>query len=734
MLWRTLFACTQPPSYRRRRLYKFGNVIGSGTYGIVREAVDKATRTRFAVKVISKDLLPTNSTLLRRELQSLDIIAGFSPPHPHLVGLHDHFESRSKHYLVFDLALGGELFDRILERGRFTERDAARLVRCLVNAVCALHDAGIVHRDLKPENLLFRNRDNLWDVVVADFGVSRVIDKDAALMTVCGSPGYCAPEILLEHGHNRPCDMWSVGVISFTILCGYSPFGAVDDPQTVIENMMEGKVDFDERYWQNISTEAKDFISCLLQLDPAKRFTAQQALDHPWLASVRYPLDQYGEPHPCQPAAGLLHSYQHNDVNLLSENVLTNLHTIRGTRANRMASDVIGWLRRWQGDHRARSCALPHRDSGLPVSECASDAASNTAAALKASTIALSSSAAESRVRKSRRPALHARESWSTLDRSVDDSTALDLFVGTAESIELSPRRHSVMSDRSRVTAAKSPRASRVGTLDEPTVQLPPIDDSASGFSYVDSPVSPSSHTSRRDRADASLSVFLPAAPSTPPPAALTQSRLSGGAFPSGRSRANRLRYQSYGTGSYSVPDTLQRFSRLSGGGHDGDQLPNRSSSDGYTRGPRRSVAQRDPLTTSPSAGAPQYIFSAPSSPITPHFPFNSPYSSVLYDSDTDPAAPPLELDPRVEQVLQNLFGRSRASVLSSKAARKSLDRQIFGDEYVDQCKRKREETASLSIASSSVPTSPVPMSPSPSFALSPPTVLEAAEEDSLPR
>ncbi|KNE71300.1 CAMK/CAMK1 protein kinase, variant [Allomyces macrogynus ATCC 38327] len=164
--------------------------------------------------------------------------------------------------------------------------------------------------------------------MIADFGVSRTANEDDVLMTVCGSPGYCAPEILLNQGHNTKADLWSVGVVTFTMLCGYSPFGPIDDPKGLMDRMMTGNIDFNERYWKYISAEAKDFVRKLLTLDPHARPSATEALAHPWL-----------QPKPDDADAHVA------AANILSEHVRSNMLTIR---AQRVGTDVGQWLRAWQ--------------------------------------------------------------------------------------------------------------------------------------------------------------------------------------------------------------------------------------------------------------------------------------------------------------------------------------------------------------------------------------------------
>ncbi|CAG8689662.1 576_t:CDS:2, partial [Acaulospora colombiana] len=161
------------------------------------------------------------------------------------------------------MARGGELFDRICAKGNYNERDAAHL----------------------PENLLFKTSDENSDLLIADFGLSRIIDSETfhILTTTCGTPGYMAPEIIKKDGHGKPVDMWAIGVITYFLLCGYTPF----DREHELEEMkaiLRADYKYEPpEYWRGITDTAKDFIDKLLTVDPARRMTARQALDHPWL-------------------------------------------------------------------------------------------------------------------------------------------------------------------------------------------------------------------------------------------------------------------------------------------------------------------------------------------------------------------------------------------------------------------------------------------------------------------
>lgn len=269
----------QPDSYDKKSKYRFGRTLGAGTYGIVREA--DCPEGKVAVKIILKKNVRGNEQMVYDEMEMLQRMK-----HPHIVKFHDWFESRDKYYIVTQLATGGELFDRICEKGKFTEKDAAETIRQVLDAVDYLHQNNVVHRDLKPENLLYLSSDLNSALVLADFGIAKMLDSPTEqLTTMAGSFGYAAPEVMLKKGHGKPVDMWSMGVITYTLLCGYSPFRSENLPD-LIEECKNGRVIYHERYWKEVSKSAKEFIGTLLQPDPNKRATSEQALKHVWLTGT----------------------------------------------------------------------------------------------------------------------------------------------------------------------------------------------------------------------------------------------------------------------------------------------------------------------------------------------------------------------------------------------------------------------------------------------------------------
>ena len=267
----------QPQSYDRKSQYRMGRTLGAGTYGIVKEADSPGGKV--AVKIILKKNVKGNDQMVYDELEMLQRLR-----HPHIVRFVDWFESRDKYYIITQLATGGELFDRICEKGKFTEKDASQTMRQVLEAVDYLHQNDVVHRDLKPENLLYVTRAPDSELVLADFGIAKHLDSpDGMLKTMAGSFGYAAPEVMLKKGHSKPVDMWSLGVITYTLLCGYSPFRS-ESLADLIDETKHGRVVFHERYWKDVSQEAKDFILTLLKPEPHDRASSEQALADPWIA------------------------------------------------------------------------------------------------------------------------------------------------------------------------------------------------------------------------------------------------------------------------------------------------------------------------------------------------------------------------------------------------------------------------------------------------------------------
>ncbi|GMM33174.1 calmodulin-dependent protein kinase [Saccharomycopsis crataegensis] len=272
----------QPTSYARKTNYVFGKTLGAGTFGVVRQARDIATGEDVAMKIILKKTLKGNFNMVYDELKMLQNVQ-----HPNIVGFHDWFESRDKFYIATQLATGGELFDRIVAKGKFTEQDAAMCVKQILDALAYLHQNDIVHRDIKPENVLYlrsEQEDPKSPIVLADFGIAKKLrSKDQVLKTAAGSFGYAAPEVLMGIGHGKPCDVWSTGVITYTLLCGYSPFRSETVSNFLEEVRNDNGVVFHHKYWKNISDDAKHFIMSMLKVDQNQRPSAEELLQSKWI-------------------------------------------------------------------------------------------------------------------------------------------------------------------------------------------------------------------------------------------------------------------------------------------------------------------------------------------------------------------------------------------------------------------------------------------------------------------
>ncbi|CCE83466.1 Piso0_004042 [Millerozyma farinosa CBS 7064] len=272
----------QPSSYARKAQYTFGKTLGAGSFGIVRYARRDSDGEEVAVKIILKKALKGHEQVVLDELELLK-----SLQHPYIVGFRDWFESKDKYYLVTQLATGGELFDRIIERGHFTESDASKVVIQMLEALRYLHGRNIVHRDIKPENILYLTHEPDSNVVLADFGIAKKLENPSEKLTSsAGSFGYAAPEVILGVGHGTPCDIWSLGVVTYTLLCGYSPFRS-ENVHDFIEEVRDNKaVVFHADYWKDVSRDARRFIVKTLQFNPSKRPDAETLLQDPWIVSV----------------------------------------------------------------------------------------------------------------------------------------------------------------------------------------------------------------------------------------------------------------------------------------------------------------------------------------------------------------------------------------------------------------------------------------------------------------
>lgn len=260
--------------------YEIGKTIGEGTFGKVKLAVNTDTNEKVAIKVLDKQIIQKQNmgAQVKREISIMKLVR-----HRYVVQLNEVLASSSKIFLVCELITGGELFDKIVEKQRFSENEALFYFRQILEGVAYCHSQGVCHRDLKPENILLDHEGN---VKISDFGLSNLYsggdDETLKLMhTTCGTPNYVAPEVLADKGYDgRMADVWSMGVILYVLLAGFLPF---DEPSmsTLFHKIQHA--DFNYPCW--FSAEVQSLIDKILVPDPKERLTITQMEAHPWMQS-----------------------------------------------------------------------------------------------------------------------------------------------------------------------------------------------------------------------------------------------------------------------------------------------------------------------------------------------------------------------------------------------------------------------------------------------------------------
>ncbi|PWA98446.1 EF-hand domain pair [Artemisia annua] len=272
-----------PTGHDITQRYILGRELGRGEFGVTYLCTDSETGEKFACKSILKKKLRTSVDIddVKREVDIMKHL----PKHPNIVTIKDTYEDNNAVHIVMELCEGGELFDRIVARGHYTERAAAAIMRTIVEVVQICHTHGVMHRDLKPENFLFANKKETAALKTIDFGLSVFFKEGEVFKEIVGSPWYMAPEVL-KRSYGPEVDVWSAGIILYILLCGVPPFWA-ETEQEVAQAILHSRIDFKRDPWSKVSENAKDLVKKMLDRDPKRRLTAQQVLEHPWLFDAK---------------------------------------------------------------------------------------------------------------------------------------------------------------------------------------------------------------------------------------------------------------------------------------------------------------------------------------------------------------------------------------------------------------------------------------------------------------
>lgn len=267
--------------------YEMGEELGSGQFAIVRKCKEKSTGVEYAAKFIKKRRLSSSRRGVSREEIEREVNILREIQHSNIITLHDIFENKTDVILILELVSGGELFDFLAEKESLSEEEATQFLKQILDGVQYLHSKRIAHFDLKPENIMLLDK-NVPNprIKLIDFGIAHQIKAGNEFKNIFGTPEFVAPEIVNYEPLGLEADMWSIGVITYILLSGASPFLG-ETKQETLTNISAVNYDFDEEYFSNTSELAKDFIRRLLVKDPKKRMTIDDSLEHPWIKVIK---------------------------------------------------------------------------------------------------------------------------------------------------------------------------------------------------------------------------------------------------------------------------------------------------------------------------------------------------------------------------------------------------------------------------------------------------------------
>ena len=277
----------QQKNEKFRDNYLIGQSMGCGIFGEVRKCKHSKSNVSRAVKVLRKDKLFSRFEIDRFQ-HEIEILKKLD--HPNIMRVHELYEDDRRYYLVMELCTGGELFDEITSRGSFQEPDTAIILQQVLRAIAYCHRQNIVHRDLKPESILLDSKKSL-QIKLSDFGVAATFrtrnkknkGQPSLMDSTVGSAYYIAPEVLTS-GYDEKCDIWSIGVIMYTMLVGEPLFPGRNDVE-IVRNVKVGIYDLNIPPLMALTADARDLLKRMLQMDPDKRISAEQALCHKWFSN-----------------------------------------------------------------------------------------------------------------------------------------------------------------------------------------------------------------------------------------------------------------------------------------------------------------------------------------------------------------------------------------------------------------------------------------------------------------
>ena len=263
--------------------YEVKQKIGKGKFGLVKCGINKETKKPVAIKIMAKkNMDKSDLELAKVEIDILKI-----GQHPNIIKLYDIYENENYIYIIMEYCSGGDLLSYFEYNDyELPETKVCEIIHKLSMAIYYLHSYGIVHRDLKPENILMTDLSPQADIRLLDFGLSKIVGNDEKCTEPYGTLSFVAPEVLQGKPYDKSVDLWSIGIITFLLLCGYLPFDDKHSEREIARQTIQDPVPFEEKIWSKYSPEAKTFVDGLLQKKPEKRYTIKEVLEHPWIKKM----------------------------------------------------------------------------------------------------------------------------------------------------------------------------------------------------------------------------------------------------------------------------------------------------------------------------------------------------------------------------------------------------------------------------------------------------------------